>query len=79
MTPEELLAITPEFLGKAILHRRERLASEIPEQLDARTDELSEAASMARSAKVKATMSTKKSLRSRKKGTMRKPKQRNCL
>ena len=53
MTPEELLAITPEFLGKAILHRRERLASEIPEQLDARTDELSEAASMARSAKVK--------------------------
>ena len=40
MTPEELLAITPEFLGKAILHRRERLAAEIPEQLDARSDEL---------------------------------------
>ena len=53
MTPEELLAITPEFLGKAILHRRERLASEIPEQLDARSDELTQAASMARSAKTK--------------------------
>ena len=47
MTPEELLAITPELLGKAILHRRERLVAEIPEQLDARSDELTEAASMA--------------------------------
>ena len=28
MTPEELLAITPELLGKAILHRRERLAGD---------------------------------------------------
>ena len=53
MTPEELLAITPEFLAKAILHRRERLAAEIPEQLDARTDELTEAAAMARAAKAK--------------------------
>ncbi len=53
MTPEELLAITPEFLGKAILHRRERLAAEIPEQLDARSSELTEAASMARAAKAK--------------------------
>ncbi len=53
MTPEELLAITPEFLGKAILHRRERLAAEIPEQLDARSDELTEAAAMARAAKSK--------------------------
>ena len=51
MTPEELLAITPEFLAKAILHRRERLALEIPEQLDARTNELTEAAAMARVAK----------------------------
>ena len=53
MTPEELLAITPEFLAKAILHRRERLALEIPEQLDARTGELTEAAAMARGAKAK--------------------------
>ena len=53
MTPEELLAITPEFLGKAILHRRERLAGEIPEQLDARSDELTEAAAMARTARAK--------------------------
>ena len=53
MTPEELLAITPELLGKAILHRRERLAAEIPDQLDARSDELTEAASMARAAKSK--------------------------
>ena len=51
MTPEELLAITPEFVAKAILHRRERLALEIPEQLDARTNELTEAAAMARVAK----------------------------
>ena len=51
MTPEELLALTPEFLAKAILHRRERLALEIPEQLDARTSELTEAAAMARVAK----------------------------
>ena len=51
MTPEELLAITPEFLAKAILHRRERLALEIPEQLDARTNELTEAAAMARASK----------------------------
>ena len=51
MTPEELLAITPEFLAKAILHRRERLALEIPEQLDARTNELTDAAAMARVAK----------------------------
>ena len=53
MTPEELLTITPEFLAKAILHRRERLALEIPDQLDARTGELTEAAAMARSAKAK--------------------------
>ena len=53
MTPEELLAITPELLGKAILHRRERLAADIPEQLDARSSELTEAASMARVAKSK--------------------------
>ena len=62
MTPEELLAITPELLGKAILHRRERLAAEIPEQLDARSDELTEAASMRVLQNQNVTMSTKRSL-----------------
>ena len=33
MSLDELLAITPELLAKSILHRRERLAEVIPEQL----------------------------------------------
>ena len=74
MTPEELLAITPEFLGKAILHRRERLAGEIPEQLDARSDELTEAAAMARSAKAKRDDVNKKVASLKKRGMMRKQK-----
>ena len=76
MTPEELLAITPEFLGKAILHRRERLAGEIPEQLDARSDELTEAAAMARSAKAKRDDVNKKVASLKKREMMRKQKQR---
>lgn len=38
MTPEELLGVTPALLAKSILHRRERLAEVIPEQLDARQE-----------------------------------------
>ena len=44
MRPEELLEMTPALLAKSILHRRERLAETIPEQLDARQDELRAAA-----------------------------------
>ena len=40
MTPDELVKITPDLLARAILHRRERLAEVIPEQLDARQEEL---------------------------------------
>jgi hypothetical protein len=52
MRPEELLEMTPALLAKSILHRRERLAETIPEQLDARQDELRAAEPLARSAKV---------------------------
>ena len=51
MRPEELLEMTPALLAKSILHRRERLAETIPEQLDARQDELRAAEPLARSAK----------------------------
>tara|TARA_Y100000768_G_C23920837_1_gene654862 strand:+ start:69 stop:914 length:846 start_codon:yes stop_codon:yes gene_type:complete len=51
MGPDELLEMTPALLAKSILHRRERLAETIPEQLDARKDELRAAEPLARSAK----------------------------
>ena len=51
MTPDELLEITPDLLARAILHRRERLAQAIPEQLDARQEELDVAVPLARTAK----------------------------
>ena len=51
MSPEELLAISPDLLAKSILHRRERLAEVIPEQLDSRKEELVEALSIASAAK----------------------------
>ena len=53
MTPEELLGVTPALLAKSILHRRERLAEVIPEQLDARQEELVAAEPLARAAKEK--------------------------
>jgi len=51
MTPDELLEITPDLLARAILHRRERLAEAIPEQLDARQEELDIAVPLTRIAK----------------------------
>ena len=53
MTPDELLKITPDLLARAILHRRERLAAVIPEQLDARQEELDFAVPLAKFAKEK--------------------------
>ncbi len=53
MTPDELLGVTPALLAKSILHRRERLAEVIPEQLDARQEELVNAEPLARAAKEK--------------------------
>jgi len=52
MEVDKLLAITPEALAKAILHRRERLAEVIPEQLEAKIDEKSIAEEFARDAKL---------------------------
>ena len=60
MSPDELLAITPDLLAKSILHRRERLAEVIPEQLDARQEELDEALSIAATAKDKRDAINKK-------------------
>tara|TARA_Y100000766_G_scaffold268551_1_gene264740 strand:- start:5663 stop:6505 length:843 start_codon:yes stop_codon:yes gene_type:complete len=51
MGPDELLEMTPALLAKSILHRRERLAETIPEQLDARQEELRAAEPLARGAK----------------------------
>lgn len=51
MTPDELLEITPDLLARAILHRRERLAEAIPQQLDARKEELDIAVPLTRAAK----------------------------
>jgi hypothetical protein len=48
-----LLKITPDLLARAILHRRERLAEVIPEQLDARQEELEVAVPLTRIAKEK--------------------------
>ena len=53
MTPDELVKITPDLLARAILHRRERLAEVIPEQLDARQEELEIAVPLTRIAKGK--------------------------
>ena len=53
MTPDELVKITPDLLARAILHRRERLAEVIPEQLDARQEELEVAVPLTRIAKEK--------------------------
>jgi hypothetical protein len=53
MTPDELLKITPDLLARAILHRRERLAEVIPEQLDARQEELDFAVPLTNFAKEK--------------------------
>ncbi len=47
----ELLAVTPELLTKAIIHRRERLLESIPDELKACKGEQSEAEAMARSAR----------------------------
>jgi chromosome segregation ATPase len=53
MTPQDLLAISPEFLAKAVLHRREKLVSKLPEQMSKRQDERQNAEKLARSSKAK--------------------------
>lgn len=51
MDPLELLAVTPDLLAKAIIHRRERLLELIPEELEACKAQQLEAETMARSAR----------------------------
>ena len=40
MDANDLLAVSPKLLAQAILHRRERLAEIIPEDLEERKEEL---------------------------------------
>ena len=51
MAANDLLAVSPKLLAQAILHRRERLSEIIPEDLEERKVELSEAEPKAKSAR----------------------------
>ena len=51
MDANDLLAVSPKLLAQAILHRRERLADMIPDDLEARKTELAEAEPLAKSAR----------------------------
>lgn len=51
MKDEALLEVTPEFMIRAIIHRRERLAMMIPKQLESRGEELQVAEPLAKDAK----------------------------
>ena len=48
---DALLEVQPELLARLVLHRRERLAEAIPDQLDARREELEAAKGLASNAK----------------------------
>ena len=63
MEIDRLLAITPDALAKAILHRRERLAEVIPEQLDARREEKVLAEEFARDARANKDELTSQSIK----------------
>ena len=51
MDANDLLAVSPKLLAQAILHRRERIADMIPEDLEARKVELAEAVPQAKAAR----------------------------
>ena len=51
MDANDLLAVSPKLLAQAILHRRERLAEIIPEDLEERKEELIDAEPKAKSAR----------------------------
>lgn len=53
MTPRDLLAVSPEFLAKAILHRRENIVQSLPSQIAKRQDERQIAANLAKDSKAK--------------------------
>ena len=51
MNPNDLLAVSPKLLAQAILHRRERLAEIIPDDLEERKEELLNAEPKAKNAR----------------------------
>ena len=51
MDANDLLAVSPKLLAQAILHRRERLAEIIPDDLEVRKEELIDAEPKAKSAR----------------------------
>jgi len=53
MTPRDLLAVSPDFLAKAILHRRENIVQSLPSQIAKRQDERQIAANLAKDSKSK--------------------------
>ena len=53
MTPRDLLAVSPEFLAKAILHRREKIVDSLPSQMAKRQEERQIAANLAKDSRAK--------------------------
>jgi len=53
MTPRDLLAVSPEFLAKAILHRRENIVESLPQQIAKRQEERQIAANLAKDSRAK--------------------------
>tara|TARA_B110000444_G_scaffold23214_1_gene19254 strand:- start:1874 stop:2620 length:747 start_codon:yes stop_codon:yes gene_type:complete len=53
MTPRDLLAVSPDFLAKAILHRREKIVESLPPQIAKRQDERHTAANLAKDSRAK--------------------------
>ncbi len=53
MTPQDLLAVSPDFLAKTILHRREKMMLDLPSNLAKRQDERHIAAKLAQDSKAR--------------------------
>ena len=51
MTPRDLLAVSPDFLAKTILHRREMMMQDLPSNLAKRQEERQIAANLAQDSK----------------------------
>mgnify|MGYP001360412654 FL=1 len=53
MTPRDLLSVSPEFLAKAILNRREKIVKSLPSQIAKRQEERQIAANLAKNSRTK--------------------------
>ena len=53
MTPQDLLAVSPDFLAKTILHRREKMMLDLPSNLAKRQEERHIAAKLAQDSKAR--------------------------